>query len=30
MDGQAELTWVTGYIPRCSLPIHLLTGVDVE
>jgi len=28
-DGQAELTWVTGYIPGWS-PIQVLTGPGVN
>jgi len=28
-DGQAELTWVAGYIPRWSL-IQVLTGPGVD
>jgi len=33
-DGQAELAWVTGYIPRWyahpMTPISVLTGLNVE
>jgi len=28
-DGQAELTWVAGYIPGWS-PIQVLTGLGVD